>query len=196
MLPKNFAFLGILLFFLTLVLITKSSEESLKEAFSSLPILTVEQRSAVIEKSLSGYQERVSEKLKQDIVNVTESYDRSKICDLMFGIMRSRPAASSFEETCRKVLTRDERSGVIKNILSLHNKSTTNFSIKSIIDQTEGYTTLQLSTFVFDAMKNPAFEQEINSRKLVYEKATNYKKSASSLPNDKRHISSRQGNFC
>ncbi len=163
MLPKNFDFFSISLFFLSLFLSTRGSEQSIREtSFFSHPILTVEQRNKAIKKSLSSYKEVISEELRQDIVKVTEGYDRPRICDLMLSIMRSRSEISSFEETCHKILTRDERSKTIKNILSLYNKSTTDPLMQNITELTEGYNTLQLSTFVSDTVKKP----ELGFKKL------------------------------
>lgn len=167
---RSVCFSILLLFSLSTFLNIKSSEQPNEEKFSLFPLLTTDKRDEVIERFLSNYEQVVSEELRQDIVKVTKGYDYFEIFDFMH-LIEETSETSSFEETCRKVLTIDERAKIIKKILSFYSiylkrlqeiineldddrkKSTTEPLMQDIIELTKGYNILQISTLVFDMVE-------------------------------------------
>lgn len=167
---KSICFSVLLLFSFSIFLNIKSSEQPNEEKFSLFPILTTDKRDEVIERFLSNYEQVVSEELRQDIVKATKGYDYFEIFDFMH-LIEETSETSSFEETCRKVLTIDERAKIIKKILSFYpiclkkfqelineldddrKKSTTEPLMQDIIELTKGYNILQISTLVFDMVE-------------------------------------------
>ena len=164
---RSICFSVLLLFSLSTFLNIKGSEQPNEEKLSLFPILTTNERDEVIERFLSNYEQVASEELRQDIVKATEGYGYIGVCDFM-DMIEETSETSSFEETCRKVLTIDERAKIIKKILSFYStylkrlqeiineldddrkKSTTEPLMQDIIKLTKGYNILQISTLVFD----------------------------------------------
>ncbi len=167
---RSICFSVLLLFSLSTFLNIKGSEQPNEEKLSLFPILTTNERDEVIERFLSNYEQVASEELRQDIVKATEGYGYIGVCDFM-DMIEETSETSSFEETCRKVLTIDERAKIIKKILSFYStylkrlqeiineldddrkKSTTEPLMQDIIELTKGYNILQISTLVFDMVE-------------------------------------------
>ncbi len=171
MLPKNSTFFGVLLLFsLSIFLDIKSSEQPYEIRYSScLSPLPIDKRSEIIERKLFNFKQVASDQLKQDILKATEGYYRLSICDLLNRLQEEVSETASFEEICRKIPPIDKRAEMIQYMLAISKKHAPEHFIESITELTEGYSMLQLNTFLSDIIEKSgsnSLNQEFCLKKL------------------------------